>query len=258
MQELAGGKVLVSREGAVVTATINRPEVKNACDMETIKSLHDVFMDFEADETASIGILTGQGDTFCSGADLAEISTGASVGFAWAGKDKGLTHRRLNKPVIAAIEGYAVAGALGLVTWCDLRVVSETAVFGVFNRRFGGPMPNGSTVRLPRIIGESRALDMMLTGRPVDAEEAFRIGLADRLVKKGQALAAAQELAQQLAAFPQTAMRSDRFSTIDQWGYAEPEAIDRAVADAQSALQETYQSGAGEFVSGKGRHGDFE
>ncbi|MBT3534154.1 MAG: crotonase/enoyl-CoA hydratase family protein, partial [Rhodospirillaceae bacterium] len=221
MKEHAQGKVLVDQDGPVTTVTINRPAAKNACDVETVQTLHDVFMAFEADDDARVAILTGADGAFCAGADLAELATGASIGFYWAGKDRGLTRRRLAKPVIAAVEGHAVAAGLALAVWCDLRVASATAVFGVFCRRFGGPMPNGCTVRLPRIIGESRALDMLMTGRAVGADEAMAMGLADRLAPAGGALAAARELAGQLANFPQLAMLSDRASPIDQWNYPE-------------------------------------
>ncbi len=250
-------KVLVNSDGPVTTITINRPEVKNACDVETVQTLHDICAQFEADKAARVAVLTGAGEAFCAGADLDELASGASIGFSWAGTNKGATRRRLNKPVIAAVEGHAVAAGLALAVWCDLRVASESAVFGVFCRRFGGPMPNGCTVRLPRIIGESRALDMLMTGRPVDAREAFSFGLADRLVKKGDALSAAQDLAHSLAEFPQLAMLSDRASAISQWDYPEEEAIDREIAGSKPAFEQQFQSGAGRFVDGAGRHGEF-
>jgi len=258
MTEHANGKVLVDYDDPVTIVTINRPQVKNACDVETVQTLHDVFAAFEADDEARVAILTGAQGAFCAGADLAELASGSSLHFCWAGKDRGATRRRLSKPVIAAVEGHAVAAGLALAVWCDLRVAAATAVFGVFCRRFGGPMPNGCTVRLPRIVGESRALDMLMTGRSVDANEAKLIGLADRLVPAGKALAAATELARQLAGFPQTAMLSDRASTISQWDYEEEEAIDREIAGAQPAMKGHFQSGAGSFVDGAGRHGAFE
>ncbi len=258
MIEHANGKILVDHDGRVTSVIINRPQVKNACDVETVQTLHDVFAAFEADDEARVAILTGAQGAFCAGADLAELASGSSLHFCWAGKDRGATRRRLSKPVIAAVEGHAVAAGLALAVWCDLRVAAATAVFGVFCRRFGGPMPNGCTVRLPRIVGESRALDMLMTGRSVDANEAKLIGLADRLVPAGQALAAATELARQLAGFPQTAMLSDRASTISQWDYEEEEAIDREIAGAQPAMKDHFQSGAGSFVDGAGRHGAFE
>jgi len=155
--------VLVDHIGPVTTVVINRPEARNACTVAMVKGLHDAFMNFEADENAKVAVLTGQGDWFCAGADLKELANGKALGFCWAGEDKGVTCRTLSKPVIAAVSGHAVAAGLALAVWCDLRVVDETAVFGVFCRRYGGPMPNGCTVRLPRLIGQSRALDMMLT-----------------------------------------------------------------------------------------------
>jgi enoyl-CoA hydratase len=254
MTEYAHGKVRVEQDGPVTIVTINRPAVKNACDVETVQTLHDVFMAFEADEGARVAILTGADGAFCAGADLAELASGAALGFCWAGKDRGLTRRRLAKPVIAAVEGHAVAAGLALAVWCDMRVAAATAVFGVFCRRFGGPMPNGCTVRLPRIVGESRALDMLLTGRGVGAEEALAMGLADRVVPAGEALDAAH----QLAGFPQLAMLSDRASTISQWDYREEEAIDREIAGSRPAFQDQFQSGAGRFVGGEGRHGAFD
>ena len=257
-ETLAGGKVLVDQDGPVTIVTINRANVKNACDVETVKTLHDAFHEFDNNLESHVAVLKGAGGSFCSGADLDELSSGASIGFCWAGEDKGVTRHRLSKPVIAAVEGHAVAAGLALAVWCDMRVASDSAVFGVFCRRFGGPMPNGATVRLPRIVGESRALDMLMTGRPVDAEEAMQIGLADRRVPAGDALKAATELAQQLAGFPQLAMLSDRASAIRQWDYGEEEAIRREIAGSMPAFEQQFQSGASRFVDGAGRHGKFD
>lgn len=248
--------VIVEHDGPVTTVIINRPEARNACTMATVKALHDVFMDFEADENAKVAVLTGQGDCFCAGADLKELSTGKSIGFAWAGEDKGVTRRTLMKPVIAGISGHAVAAGLALAVWCDLRVADETAVFGVFCRRYGGPMPNGCTVRLPRLIGQSRALDMMMTGRAVDAEEAYAIGLVNRLVKKGEARVQAELLARELAHLPQLAMLSDRASLLRQWELPEDEAIRLEIEGSRPAFEQDFQSGAGRFVAGSGRHGE--
>lgn len=259
-KEYADGKVSVSTVGTddrVAVVTINRPGVRNACDMETVKGLHDAFAAVDQDRSIRAGVLTGVGEHFCAGADLNELSTGASIGFSWAGNDKGATRKRLSKPFIAAVEGYAVAAGLALAVWCDMRVASDSAQFGVFCRRFGGPMPNGATVRLPRIIGESRALDMLMTGRPVDADEAMSWGLADRRVRTGEALVTAIELADTLAGFPQAAMLCDRHSAITQWDYAEDEAIAREVAGADKAFRDAFQDGAGSFVEGRGRHGEF-
>jgi enoyl-CoA hydratase len=246
---MARDEVLVERSGPVTTVIINRPEARNACRVATVKALHDAFMAFEADETAKVAVLTGANASFCAGADLKELASGEALGFCWAGEDKGVTRRLLNKPVIAAVEGHAVAAGLALAVWCDLRVADETAVFGVFCRRYGGPMPNGCTVRLPRLIGQSRALDMMLTGRAVDAHEAYAIGLANRLVPKGEARREAERLALELASLPQTAMLSDRGSLVSQWDFPEDEAIRREIAGSAAAFQGGFQSGAQRFVS---------
>lgn len=258
MKHYASGKVELERDGPVAIVFINRPELRNACDMETVKGLFDAFQDLDADKDCLAGVLTGRGESFSAGADLKELSSGASIGFSWAGTDKGATRRRISKPFIAAVEGHAVAAGLALALWCDMRVASDSAVFGVFCRRFGGPMPNGATVRLPRIVGESRALDMLMTGRPVAADEALSWGLADRRCAKGQALAEAVALAHTLASFPQAAMLCDRYSAITQWDFSEDEAIQREVAGAQAAFRDAFQAGAGSFVAGKGRHGEFD
>lgn len=248
--------VVVERNGAVTTVIINRPEARNACTVGMVKALHDAFAAFEADPDARVAVLTGAGGSFCAGADLKELASGAAIGFCWAGEDKGVTRRMLSKPVIAAVSGHAVAAGLALAVWCDLRVADETAVFGVFCRRYGGPMPNGCTVRLPRLIGQSRALDMMLTGRAVDAAEAHAIGLVNRLVAKGSARAEAERLAQDLAALPQPAMLSDRDSLIHQWDWPESEAIRREIDGSRAAFAGGFQSGAAGFAAGAGRHGE--
>jgi enoyl-CoA hydratase len=253
---MARDDVLVERNGPVTTVIIDRPQARNACRVATVKALHDAFMAFEADPSARAAVLTGAGGSFCAGADLKELASGEALGFCWAGEDKGVTRRPLAKPVIAAVEGHAVAAGLALAVWCDLRVVSETAVFGVFCRRYGGPMPNGCTVRLPRLIGQSRALDMMLTGRAVDAREAHAIGLANRLVPAGTARREAERLALELASLPQTALLSDRESMLRQWDFPEDEAIRREIDGSRAAFREGFQSGARSFVSGAGRHGE--
>lgn len=253
---MTSNDVLVERNGPVTTVIINRPAARNACTVATVKALHDAFMAFEADETAKVAVLTGQGGTFCAGADLKELASGAALGFCWAGEDKGVTRRMLSKPVIAGISGHAVAAGLALAVWCDLRVADETAVFGVFCRRYGGPMPNGCTVRLPRLIGQSRALDMMLTGRAVDAKEAHAIGLVNRLVKAGEARQEAERLAHELAGLPQIAMLSDRDSLIKQWDLPEDAAIRLEIEGSKAAFAQGFQSGAGRFVQGVGRHGE--
>ena len=248
--------VLVERNGPVTTVIINRPQARNACLVSTVKALHDAFMDFEADDTAKVAVLTGQGGTFCAGADLKELASGAALGFCWAGDDKGVTQRALKKPVIAGVSGHAVAAGLAVAVWCDLRVADETAVFGVFCRRYGGPMPNGCTVRLPRLIGQSRALDMMMTGRAVDAQEAYAIGLANRLVKAGEARREAEKLAHDLAGLPQIAMLSDRHSLLKQWDLPEDAAIRLEIEGSKAAFAQGFQAGAGRFVQGVGRHGE--
>ena len=255
MSTIATDKVRVERDGPVTTVIINRPEVHNACDVETVKALYDAFMAFEADDAARVAVLAGAGESFCAGADLNELASGASIGFSWAGDDKGITRRQLAKPVIAAVAGHAVAAGLALAVWCDLRVADGSAVFGVFSRRFGGPMPNGCTVRLPRLIGQSRALDIFLTGRPVEAEEAYAIGLVNRLVERGTARAAAEALAHRLAAYPQTAMLSDRASLLRQWDLSEEDAIRFEIEVSRPAFERDFQAGAGRFVAGEGRHG---
>jgi enoyl-CoA hydratase len=250
-------KVLVERKGPVTTVVINRPEARNACDQETLALLWDAFQAFDADPAQSVAVLTGAGGAFCAGADLKELSTGVGIGFAWAGSDRGLTRHQPSKPVIAAVEGHAVAAGLALAVWCDLRVADETAVFGVFCRRFGVPMTNGATVRLPRLIGQSRALDMYLTGRPVAAKEAYEIGLVNRLVPQGTARAAAEQLAAEIAAFPQVCLRSDREALLRQWDLGEEDAIRLEVELGQEAFRVESQAGASRFAAGTGRHGVF-
>lgn len=253
---MPSNEVLVERNGPVTTIIINRPLARNACTVSTVKALHDAFMAFERDADAKVAVLTGQGDCFCAGADLKELASGAALGFCWAGEDKGVTRRTLSKPVIAGIAGHAVAAGLALAVWCDLRVADETAVFGVFCRRYGGPMPNGCTVRLPRLIGQSRALDMMLTGRAVDAAEAYAIGLANRLVKAGEARREAERMAHDLAALPQVAMLSDRESLLRQWDLTEADAVRLEIEGSKAAFAQGFQAGAGRFVQGTGRHGE--
>ncbi|MDP6564169.1 MAG: crotonase/enoyl-CoA hydratase family protein [Alphaproteobacteria bacterium] len=254
----SGEDLLIERDGPVTSLIINRPEARNACTVETVRALYRAIRDFEADEAARVGVLTSVGPDFCAGADLKELAGGAAIGFTWAGEDEGPTRRAPNKPVIAAVEGHAVAAGLALAVWCDLRVADDTAIFGVYCRRFGGPMPNGTTVRLPRLIGQSRALDMMLTGRGVDAREAAEIGLVNRLVPRGEARRAAAALAHELAQLPQTAMLSDRESLLRQWDFDEETAIRLEIELAQPAFREGFQRGAQSFVDGRGRHGSFE
>ena len=250
-------KVIVEVDDGVWTVSINRPEVRNAVDNETAEALAAIFKAYETDEQARVGILTGAGGNFCAGADLKEIASGNRRRRWETSNDgpMGPTRLLLSKPMIAAVEGYAVAGGLELAIWCDLRVVGQGARFGVFSRRWGVPLIDGGTVRLPRLIGQSRALDMILTGRPVEADEAETMGLANRVVDQGGALAVAQEMAAAMAAFPPQSLSHDRLSTYTQWGLPIREAIDREFA-ARADPSEA-ESGAARFVGGAGRHGSF-
>jgi enoyl-CoA hydratase len=254
---------LCQRNDSVLIVTLNRPEVRNCVDRATAEGLVAAFTRFEADAALKVAVLTGAGGHFCAGADLKAVASGdaerANRVDAAGDGPMGPTRLQLTKPVIAAVEGYCVAGGLELACWCDLRVAAESAVFGVFCRRFGVPLIDGGTVRLPRLIGHSRAMDMILTGRPVAADEALSFGLANRVVPTGQALDAALQLAEALCAFPQTCLRGDRQSVLAQWHLSEPEAIAQEFQYGMAALQagETV-SGAKRFSSGRGRHGDFD
>jgi enoyl-CoA hydratase len=247
--------VRVERNGPVTTVILNRPAARNAVNGPTAGALHAAFEAFDRDDTASVAVLWGDGGTFCAGADLKAFGTPEANAVHRTGPGPmGPTRMVLSKPVIAAVSGYAVAGGLELAIWCDLRVVEEDAVFGVFCRRWGVPLIDGGTVRLPRLIGQSRALDMILTGRGVKADEALTFGLANRVVPKGQARQAAEELAAQLAALPQQCMRSDRLSALQQWGMPEAGAIDAEFASISRVAAEAAE-GAGRFAAGAGRHG---
>lgn len=249
--------------------TVNRPEVRNAYNPETAAALYQAFVDFDADDSVDIAILTGAGGAFCAGYDLkafaADPENALATRQSWHfGTDEtppqgpmGPSRLQLSKPVIAAIAGPAVAGGLEMATWCDLRVADETAYFGVFCRRFGVPLIDGGTVRLPRLIGQSRALDMILTGRKVDAQEALDIGLVNRLVPTGQALIAALELADLIRSFPPECMRADRHSACTQWGLTEAEALQAEFAGSEQLLANESLSGATQFAAGKGRHGNI-
>ncbi|HEV2937311.1 MAG TPA: crotonase/enoyl-CoA hydratase family protein [Streptosporangiaceae bacterium] len=250
--------VRVERSGPVTTVFLYRPARRNAVDGPTAAQLAAAFRGFEADPEAAVAVLHGEGGVFCSGADLTAIGTEDGNRVAPDGDaPMGVSRLRLSKPVIAAVAGYAVAGGLELALWCDLRVADETAVFGVFCRRWGVPLIDGGTVRLPRLIGTSRAMDMILTGRPVDAAEAAAIGLANRVVPAGKALTAARELAAQLASFPQICLRSDRASVLDQEGLVETAALASEFARGRRALQAETGPGAARFAAGAGRHGSF-
>ncbi|MFI6432403.1 crotonase/enoyl-CoA hydratase family protein [Rhodococcus oryzae] len=251
--------VLVRRDGPVTTISINRPAVRNAVDRPTAEALAAAFRDFDADSDAAVAVLHGEGGTFCAGADLKAISSGSGNRVALDGDGPmGISRMRLSKPVIAAIAGHAVAGGLELALWADLRVAEEGAVLGVFCRRWGVPLIDGGTVRLPRLIGASHAMDLILTGRPVDADEAHRIGLVNRKVPAGGAVAAAQQLAADLAAFPQTCMRQDRLSVLEQEGLAEDQAMLVELRHGAVALADGTFEGATRFAEGAGRHGTFE
>lgn len=247
-------KILVETNGPVTTLIINRAEVKNALDREATIALGAAMRAFDADAQARVAVLWGSGGSFCSGADLKEMAHGASYE-AWAGRN-GFLSRPLRKPVIAAVAGHACAGGLGLALWCDLRVAEETAKFAVLSRRWGVPMSDGTTVRLPRLIGMSHALDMLLTARPVSANEALQMGLANRVVPHGTAREHAEALAAQMAAFPQIAMGSDRASAHAQAGLTLPEALAREEDLAQDAKRSEAQAGAARFAAGAGRHGE--
>lgn len=249
--------VRVETRGQVTTIVLSRPEARNAVDGPTAAELAAAFRAFEADADARVAVLWGEGGTFCAGADLKAIGTGRGNRVAPDGDGPmGPTRMRLSKPVIAAVAGHAVAGGLELALWCDLRVAEEDAVFGVFCRRWGVPLIDGGTVRLPRLIGTGRAMDMILTGRPVPAAEAHAIGLADRVVPPGRARAEAEELAAAIARFPQDCLRSDRASLLDQEGLTEEDAMRRELRYGTTVLAEATE-GAARFAGGAGRHGMF-
>ncbi|MYS24031.1 enoyl-CoA hydratase [Streptomyces sp. DvalAA-14] len=255
--EGGGSAVRVERAGAVTTVVLSRPGVRNAVDGPTAARLADAFREFEADDQAAVAVLWGEGGTFCAGADLKAIGTGRGNQVVEDGEGPmGPTRLRLGKPVIAAIAGHAVAGGLELALWCDLRVAEEDAVLGVFCRRWGVPLVDGGTVRLPRLIGASRAMDLVLTGRPVHAAEALDIGLVNRVVPPGAARAAAERLAAELAAFPQTCLRQDRLSLLEQDGLPERDALANELAHGLISLPEAA-TGAARFTAGEGRHGVF-
>jgi enoyl-CoA hydratase len=252
--------VRIEASGPVTTIILARPEVRNAVDGPTARALADAFRGFESDDSAKVAVLFGEGGTFCAGADLKAFQAGRGPRVEPDGDGPmGPTRMNLSKPVIAAVAGHAVAGGLELACLCDLRVAEESAVFGVFCRRWGVPLIDGGTLRLPRLIGHSRAMDLILTGRAVDADEALRIGLANRVVPEGEARVAAEVLAAEIARFPQTCLRSDRRSAREQWGLDEPTAL---VNETHLGLQtlatgETFE-GAARFSAGKGRGGSFE
>lgn len=251
--------VTITHDGPVCIVTIDRPEVRNAVDGPTAAALANAFRDFEADDSLAVAVLTGANGTFCSGADLKGISAGRGNRVerdVTLDGPMGPTRMTLAKPVIAAVEGYAVAGGLELAIWCDLRVAADDAVFGVYCRRWGVPLIDGGTVRLPRLIGQSHALDLLLTGRGVSGDEALRMGLVNRLVPKGSALPAATALASELAALPQGCLRNDRRSSFEQWDLSLTEALANETELGLATIMggETL-AGAARFAAGAGRHG---
>jgi enoyl-CoA hydratase len=262
MSSPKGGPVSVRtiKEGPVTVVVLSRPEVRNAVDGPTARALAEAFREFDADPDASAAVLWGEGGHFCAGADLKAVASGRGNTVREEGDGPmGPTRMRLGKPVIAAVSGYAVAGGLELALWCDLRVVERGAFFGVFCRRWGVPLVDGGTVRLPRLVGLGRALDLILTGRPVSAEEALRIGLADRVVEDGTARDAAVALAQDLARFPQICLRSDRESAYEALAAPLDRALEIETRLGRRVLESgETRSGAERFASGAGRHGEFE
>ena len=254
--------VLIEKKDRIFTVIINRPEAKNAVDGPTATALADAFREFEKDDRFSVAVLCGIGNTFCAGADLKALDSldkSRSNRLEPEGDGPmGPSRMMLKKPVIAAISGYAVAGGLELALWCDMRVMEETAVFGVFCRRFGVPLIDGGTVRLPRLIGMSHAMDLILTGRPVEAIEAKSIGLANRISPHGKSRETAEELATQIAKFPQTCMLSDRLSAYEQWGKSLEDAL---INEFQRGMEPIRNGGALEgasrFTKGVGKHGKF-
>ncbi|RAK63345.1 crotonase/enoyl-CoA hydratase family protein [Phenylobacterium kunshanense] len=252
--------VSFERDGRIAIVTIERPERRNAVDAATAQALYDAFKAFDADEGLDVAVLTGRGGYFCAGADLKAISEGGGNPVKATGDfgPMGCTRLALGKPVIAAVEGPAVAGGLEVACWADLRVAADDATFGVFCRRFGVPLIDLGTVRLPRLIGHSRAMDLILTGRPVGAQEALEIGLANRVAPSGTALDAALDLARQIAAFPQLCMRNDRLSAIAQWSLDWDEAQAFEIKVGMETLRSgSSRDGAARFAAGQGRGGAF-
>jgi len=258
-QAMTTDKVRVERRDAITTVILNRPQVRNAVDNETAEAMADAFRAFDADPEQRVAVLWGSGGAFCAGADLKAIASGERKKRYRLDGDgpMGPSRLALSKPVIAAVAGHAVAGGLELAIWCDMRVVEEDATFGVYCRRWGVPLIDGGTVRLPRLIGQSHAMDMILTGRPVGAEEALRMGLANRVVPKGQSRAAAEALAAQIAQFPQMCMNLDRASVYRQWDLPFEHAMRAEFAHGISAVAAEGQAGAARFAGGAGRGGRF-
>ncbi len=257
--EHAMPSVRVEKQGPVTTVVLSRPEVRNAVDRATAAALVEAFQSFEADEKARVAVFFGEGGTFCAGADLKAVAAGALPELDERGNGPmGPSRLALSKPVIAAVAGHAVAGGLELALWCDLRVVEENAVMGVFCRRWGVPLIDGGTVRLPRLVGLGRALDLILTGRPVAAAEALAMGLANRVVEPGTSRQAAEQLAREIAAFPQACMRADRRSAYQALDLELAEALRNEHRGGAGVLATESLAGAREFAAGAGRHGEFK
>jgi enoyl-CoA hydratase len=255
----ANDSVLADRKGKVLIVTINRPQVRNAVDSATARELGEAFQAFDRNDELHVAVLTGAQGTFCAGFDLREVAQGGRSPVKEDGTGPmGPTWLQLGKPVIAAVEGYCVAGGLELALWCDLRIAGGDATFGVFNRRWGVPLIDLGTVRLPRIIGQGRALDLVLTGRAVSADEGLQIGLVNRVVEKGKALDAGLEMAQALAEFPQQGMRGDRMSLYEQWSLPWAQACMNELRHGRQTMSSgEAAAGAARFASGAGRHGSF-
>ena len=254
--------IRIETKDCIFTVIIDRPAVRNAVDGPTASALADAFKAFDKDDAFSVAVLCGGGDTFCAGADLKAVASQDSKKMNRLAPEgngpMGPSRMMLKKPVIAAIAGHAVAGGLELALWCDMRVMEETAVLGVFCRRFGVPLIDGGTTRLPRLIGMSHALDLILTGRPVEADEAKAIGLVNRIVPRGEARSAAEKLARQISGFPQACMRSDRLSAYEQWGMTLEGALQNEFKHGMSTIQQGESvKGAARFSKGEGRQGVF-
>ena len=256
----SSNSVLIEQRGSILIVTINRPTVRNAVDGPTATALANAFRAFDADDSLSVAILTGAENMFCAGADLKSLASDTEAPRLWeqGNAPLGVSRMLLSKPVIAAVEGYAVAGGLELALWCDMRVAAENAVFGVYCRRWGVPLVDGGTIRLPRLIGQSHALDMILTGRGVSGQEALSWGLANRLVPPGEARQHALTLANELARFPQFCLRSDRLSSYEQWSLPMDEALSNETRRGMQVLRsDEARAGATRFAEGHGRHGNM-
>jgi len=249
--------ITVERKDEIALVSINRPAIRNAVDDATAEALYDAAIAFDEDPSLSVMVLTGSGGHFCAGADLKAVADGERRAIRESGiAPMGPTRLQLSKPVIAAVEGYAVAGGLELALWCDMRVAAKSAVFGVYCRRFGVPLIDLGTIRLPRLIGHGRAMDLILTGRSVEAEEALSMGLVNRIVTDGTALDNALNLAKDLAAFPQNCLRGDRLSAIEQWDLCMDDAIRREFSHGMDTLSSgETKDGATAFTKGAGRGG---